>query len=305
MAQLKTPSFYSELAKKIFFVFFAAITNAIALNNFLIPARVYGAGLNGVSQLLSSFLFDFSHIEISTGLLIMLFNIPIALLGWYKVGRDFTLFSFLTVALMSIFSMILPIQEVTNDPIMNAIVGGVISGVGVGLSLKYGFSTGGMDIVSMVLAKTTGRSIGTLMFGINFIVISLAGFAYGWEYALYTLLSIYVLTKVVDTIHTSHQKITAMIVTQHSAEMTTAIKEKLIRGITLLPAKGGFSGADSSVLMVVVTRYELYDLEQAVKETDPFAFVNILQTNRVIGEFWDSDRQKSHREETKRSQENR
>lgn len=302
MAQLKTPSFYSELAKKIFFVFFAAITNAIALNNFLIPARVYGAGLNGVSQLLSSFLFDFSHIEISTGLLIMLFNIPIALLGWYKVGRDFTLFSFLTVALMSIFSMILPIQEVTNDPIMNAIVGGVISGVGVGLSLKYGFSTGGMDIVSMVLAKTTGRSIGTLMFGINFIVISLAGFAYGWEYALYTLLSIYVLTKVVDTIHTSHQKVTAMIVTQHSAEMTTAIKEKLIRGITLLPAKGGFSGADSSVLMVVVTRYELYDLEQAVKETDPFAFVNILQTNRVIGEFWDSDRQKSHREETKRSQ---
>ena len=295
MAQLKTPSFYSELAKKIFFVFFAAITNAIALNNFLIPARVYGAGLNGVSQLLSSFLFDFSHIEISTGLLIMLFNIPIALLGWYKVGRDFTLFSFLTVALMSIFSMILPIQEVTNDPIMNAIVGGVISGVGVGLSLKYGFSTGG----------TTGRSIGTLMFGINFIVISLAGFAYGWEYALYTLLSIYVLTKVVDTIHTSHQKVTAMIVTQHSAEMTTAIKEKLIRGITLLPAKGGFSGADSSVLMVVVTRYELYDLEQAVKETDPFAFVNILQTNRVIGEFWDSDRQKSHREETKRSQENR
>lgn len=247
MAQLKTPSFYSELAKKIFFVFFAAITNAIALNNFLIPARVYGAGLNGVSQLLSSFLFDFSHIEISTGLLIMLFNIPIALLGWYKVGRDFTLFSFLTVALMSIFSMILPIQEVTNDPIMNAIVGGVISGVGVGLSLKYGFSTGGMDIVSMVLAKTTGRSIGTLMFGINFIVISLAGFAYGWEYALYTLLSIYVLTKVVDTIHTSHQKVTAMIVTQHSAEMTTAIKEKLIRGITLLPAKGGFSGADSSV----------------------------------------------------------
>ncbi|MFS7002701.1 YitT family protein [Carnobacterium maltaromaticum] len=305
MAQLKTPSFYSELAKKIFFVFFAAITNAIALNNFLIPARVYGAGLNGVSQLLSSFLLDFSHIEISTGLLIMLFNIPIALLGWYKVGRDFTLFSFLTVALMSIFSMILPIQEVTNDPIMNAIVGGVISGVGVGLSLKYGFSTGGMDIVSMVLAKTTGRSIGTLMFGINFIVISLAGFAYGWEYALYTLLSIYVLTKVVDTIHTSHQKVTAMIVTQHSAEMTTAIKEKLIRGITLLPAKGGFSGADSSVLMVVVTRYELYDLEQAVKETDPFAFVNILQTNRVIGEFWDSDRQKSHREETKRSQENR
>lgn len=305
MAQLKTPSFYSELAKKIFFVFFAAITNAIALNNFLIPARVYGAGLNGVSQLLSSFLFDFSHIEISTGLLIMLFNIPIALLGWYKVGRDFTLFSFLTVALMSIFSMILPIQEVTNDPIMNAIVGGVISGIGVGLSLKYGFSTGGMDIVSMVLAKTTGRSIGTLMFGINFIVISLAGFAYGWEYALYTLLSIYVLTKVVDTIHTSYQKVTAMIVTQHSAEMTTAIKEKLIRGITLLPAKGGFSGADSSVLMVVVTRYELYDLEQAVKETDPFAFVNILQTNRVIGEFWDSDRQKSHREETKRSQENR
>ncbi|MGX7418448.1 YitT family protein [Carnobacterium gallinarum] len=300
MAKLKMPNVWAELCKKIFFVFFAAITNAIALNNFLIPAKVYGAGLNGVSQLLSSFLYDFNHIRISTGMLIMLFNIPIALLGWYKVGRDFTLFSFLTVALMSFFSIVLPVQEVTNDPIMNAIVGGVISGVGVGFALKYGFSTGGMDIVSMVLAKTTGRSIGSLMFGINFIIISAAGFIYGWEYALYTLLSIYVLTKVVDTIHTSHQKVTAMIVTQHAPAMTAAIREKLIRGITLLPAKGGYTGSDSTVLMVVVTRYELYDLEQAVRETDPTAFVNILQTNRVIGEFWDSDRQKIHREESKK-----
>lgn len=301
MAKLKEPKVWAELSKKIFFIFFAAFTNAIALNNFFIPAKVYGAGLNGVSQLISSFLSDFGHIQISTGVLIMLFNIPIALLGWYKVGRDFTLFSFLTVALMSFFSIVLPIHEVTNDPIMNAIVGGVVSGVGVGCALKYGFSTGGMDIVSMVLAKTTGRSIGSLMFGINFIVISTAGFVYGWEYALYTLLAMYVLTKVVDTIHTSHQKVTAMIVTQHAPEMTAAIREKLIRGITILPAKGGYTGSESTVLMVVVTRYELYDLEQAVKETDPVAFVNILQTNRVIGEFWDSDRQKNHREEIKRT----
>lgn len=297
VAKLKVPNMWAEFSKKMFFIFFAALTNAIALNNFLIPARVYGAGLNGVSQLISSSLFDFAHIHVSTGLLIILFNAPIALLGWYKIGRDFTLYSFMTVALMSIFSMIFPIIELTPDPIMNAVAGGVMSGVGIGCALKYGFSTGGMDIISMVLSKTTGRSIGSLMFGINLIIISTAGFVYGWEYALYTLLSIYVMTKVVDTIHTSHQKVTAMIVTKHSDEMIKAINDKLIRGITVIPAKGGYTGEDSAVLMIVITRYELYDLEIAVKETDTSAFVNILQTNKLIGEFWDTDQQKRQKEQ--------
>ncbi|WP_035053244.1 YitT family protein [Carnobacterium pleistocenium] len=292
MTQLKTPVFWIEQAKKIFFVFFAAITNAIALNNFLIPSNIYAAGINGVSQLISGILDGSLGIIIDTGVLILLFNIPIALLGWFKVGKNFTLYSFLTSVLISFFAIFLPINPLTADPLMNALFGGIISGAGIGFALKFGFSTGGMDIISMVLAKTTGRSIGTLIFSMNLLIVSSAGLLYGWEYALYTLVSIYVMTKMIDTIHTSHQKVTAMIVTNEPDALVKKIHEQLIRGITIIPAKGAYSKTDRSVLMMVITRYEMYDLEQAVREADASAFVNFMETNKVLGEFWSFDRQK-------------
>lgn len=292
MTKLKTPNFWIEHIKKIFFIFFAAITSAVALNNFLIPSNIYAAGINGTSQLLSDVLSNNSGILIDTGVLILVFNIPIAILGWFKVGRNFTLYSFLTSILISMFTVILPINPLSTDPMMNALFGGIISGAGIGFALKYGFSTGGMDIISMVLAKTTGRSIGTLTFAMNLLIVSSAGFLYGWEYALYTLVSIYVMTKVIDTIHTSHQKVTAMIVTNEPDALVKVIHEKLIRGITIIPAKGAYSGMDRSILMVVITRYEMYELEQAVREADASAFVNFMETNKVLGEFWSSDRQK-------------
>lgn len=292
MTKLKTPNFWIEHAKKIFFIFFAAITNAIAMNNFLIPSNIYASGVNGVSQLLSDILGSSSGIFIDTGILILVFNIPIAILGWFKVGKNFTLYSFLTSILISFFIILLPVNPLTTDPMMNALFGGIISGAGIGFALKYGFSTGGMDIISMVLAKTTGRSIGTLTFALNFLIVLSAGFLYGWEYALYTLVSIYVMTKVIDTIHTSHQKVTAMIVTNEPNALVKSIHEKLIRGITIIPAKGAYSGMDRSILMVVITRYEMYELEQAVREADASAFVNFMETNKVLGEFWSSDRQK-------------
>ena len=284
MTKLKTPNFWIEHAKKIFFIFFAAITSAIAMNNFLIPSNIYASGINGVSQLLADILGSSSGIVIDTGILILVFNIPIAILGWFKVGKNFTLYSFLTSILISFFIILLPVNPLTADPMMNALFGGIISGAGIGFALKYGFSTGGMDIISMVLAKTTGRSIGTLTFAMNLLIVSSAGFLYGWEYALYTLVSIYVMTKVIDTIHTSHQKVTAMIVTNEPDALVKVIHEKLIRGITIIPAKGAYSGMDRSILMVVITRYEMYELEQAVREADASAFVNFMETNKVLGE---------------------
>lgn len=292
MTKLKTPNFWIELAKKVFFIVFAAITSAVALNNFLIPANIYAAGINGTSQLLSDVFNNSFGIIIDTGILILLFNIPIAVLGWFKVGRDFTLYSFMTSILISFFTILLPINPLSSDPMMNALFGGIISGTGIGFALKYGFSTGGMDIISMVLAKTTGKSIGTLTFAMNLLIVSSAGLLYGWEYALYTLVSIYVMTKMIDTIHTSHQKVTAMIVTNEPDALTKEIHEKLIRGITIIPAKGAYSGTDRSILMVVITRYEMYDLEQAVRVADASAFVNFMETNKVLGEFWSTDRQK-------------
>jgi uncharacterized membrane-anchored protein YitT (DUF2179 family) len=271
--------------KKILIVTFGALLNAAALNLFLIPADVYSSGFTGVSQLLFRILGDYTPIHISTGVILLLLNIPVAILGWKKVGKSFTLYSFISVALTTLFLAIIPLERISNDILLNAVFGAVIQAIGIGLTLKWGASTGGLDIIALVLSRSKDKPIGTYIFTLNGLIIITAGFLFDWEKALYTLVALYVLTKVIDTVHTSHVKVTALIVTKKADELKSAIHSNLVRGITLIPAKGAFSSETKDMLMIVLTRYELYDLERIIKEVDPHAFTNIVQTIGVYGLF--------------------
>ncbi len=271
--------------KKTSIVILGALLNALSMNLFLIPANVYSSGFTGVAQLLSKVLSDYTPITISMGLLLLLLNIPVAILGWTKVGKSFTVYSFLSVVLSSFFLAIIPIKQVSHDILLNAVFGGVIQAVGVGITLKWGASTGGVDIIAMVLSRMKDKPVGPYMFIINGIIIITAGFLFGWEKALYTLVTLYTSTRVIDAIHTRHAKLTAMIITKKADELKKAIHASLVRGITMLPAKGAFSNETRDMLMIVITRYELYDLERIIKEVDPNAFTNIIQTTGVYGFF--------------------
>jgi len=272
-------------AKRVSVVIFGSLLLAISLNFFLINANVYASGFSGAAQLTSSVLKDSFNIEISTGILIFLFNIPVIILGWFKVGRGFTIYSIVSVVFATIFLELLPVITVSDDIILNAVVGGVLAGAGVGISLKLGASTGGMDIVAMVLSRLQDKPIGTYFLLLNGIIIVMAGILYEPENALYTMLALYVTTAVIDMIHTRHEKVTAMIVTHKADELQYAIHQKMIRGITIIPAKGAYSKEDKSILYLVITRYELYDLETIISEIDPNAFTNIVQTVGIFGFF--------------------
>ncbi|MBT2729272.1 YitT family protein [Bacillus sp. ISL-75] len=272
-------------AQKLAVVAAGSLLVALAMNLFLIPANVYSSGFTGIAQLLSKVLSDYTPIHVSLGFLLLLLNIPVAILGWKKVGKSFTVYSFISVALSSLFLILIPIKQVSNDILLNAVFGGVIQAVGVGITLKWGASTGGVDIIAMVLSRMKDKPIGPYMLVINGVIIITAGFLYGWEKALYTLVTLYTSTRVIDTIHTRHAKLTAMIITKKADEMKKAIQERLVRGITMLPAKGAFSNEAREMLMVVITRYELFDLERILKEVDPNAFTNIIQTTNIYGFF--------------------
>ncbi|MFZ6624222.1 YitT family protein [Vagococcus fluvialis] len=281
----------NELIKKFAIIIFAGVIIAVALNLFLIPANVFSAGVNGLAQLFSGILLNSFDIKLDTGILIFLMNIPIAILGWIKLGKSATIFSLLTVLSVTIMTLIIPVVEITDNQLMNGIVGGVLTGVAVGLTMKFGFSTGGMDIVSLVLSKTTGRSVGSLMMIINAFIIATAGFVFDWESALFTVISIYGTTQVVDRIHTRHQKVTAFVITSKPEEVIHSIQNEIVRGMTLLPGTGVYSRKETSVIMTVVTKYELYALEQAVYLADQNSFINILPTQTIVGNFWNEDQQ--------------
>ncbi|MCY7676239.1 YitT family protein, partial [Bacillus safensis] len=125
----------------------------------------------------------------------------------------------------------------------------------------------------------------TYFFILNGIIIFTAGLLQGWEKALYTLVTLYVTTRVIDAIHTRHEKLTAMIVTKKADEIKEAIYGKMVRGITTVPAKGAFTNEPKEMMVIVITRYELYELEQIIKEVDPKAFTNIVQTTNILGFF--------------------
>lgn len=271
--------------KKLTVVLLGALLNAIALNFFLIPANVYTSGFAGIAQLTSKLVADYTPYHLSTGMLLFLLNVPVAVLGWKQVGKSFTVYSFLSVLFMSFFLEIIPVKKVADDILLNAVFGGVIGAIGVGWTLKWGASTGGLDIIALVLSRMKDRPVGTYFFTLNAVIILTAGYVYGWEKALYTLVTLYASTRVIDAIHTRHQKLTAMIVTSKGEALEKAIHAKLVRGITTIPATGAFSQEKKDVLMIVLTRYELFDLERIIKEVDPQAFTNIVQTTAVFGFF--------------------
>ncbi|WP_017726877.1 YitT family protein [Halalkalibacterium ligniniphilum] len=269
--------------KKIIVIFIGAIFLAASLNFFLIPANVFASGFTGVAQLLATVL------PISTGVLLFLLNIPVAILGWMKIGKAFTIYSFVSVAFTTLFLEILPVHQFSPDILLNAVFGGVIAAIGAGITLKFGASSGGLDIVALVLSRSSDRPVGIYFFLLNSLIVLTSGIMFDAEKALYTLVTLYVTSRIIDAIHTRHVKLTAMIVTKKPVELRKAIHDRITRGITRIPAKGGYMEDDKEVLMTVLTRYELYDLKQVIQDVDPEAFTNIVQTTGVFGLFRKQD----------------
>lgn len=279
-----------DLAKKVLVILFTGLTGAVGLNLFLIPANVFSAGMTGIAQIAEHLLSNVG-LSIDTGILIFLLNVPVFVLGFIRLGKSAMILSFSNVISMSFFTTLVPVGQVTDNVLMNAITGGVMLGIGVGLSLKFGFTTGGLDIVSLLLSKTTGRTVGNYMMLLNGVIVIVAGFFFTWESALYTIITIFTMSTVVDYVHTSHQKMTAFINTGNSAVMIEVLSRELLRGLTVIPARGGFSSTEREVIMVVFTRYELYTLKQVVADVDPNSFTNIVATDSVVGSFLTQDEQ--------------
>lgn len=274
-----------ERLKKFLIVTGAAIIYACALNFFLTPSHLFTGGLAGISQLITSVGSKYFDVALPTGLLLFLFNIPIIYLAWKEIGKEFTFYSGYSILIMSVALEVVPVVRVSDDMLLNTIFGGALSGLGIGITLRYGASTGGLDIIALIASFRKGKSVGSYLFMINAVIVILAGIFFQWERALYTMISLYTSTRVVDFIHTSHVKLTAFIVTRKVEEVREAIFSRMVRGVTIMQAEGAYTHEKKGVLMMVLTRYELYELNRTLKQVDPQAFTNIVETVDVKGNF--------------------
>jgi len=257
----------------------SAILSAICFNLFMIPHQLLSGGMSGLSMLISYITgWDVS-------LLYMALNAPVLIWGLITVGRKFILLSVVSVVLTSLFLRWLPAVPVAEDLILNAVTGGVLLGIGTGLAMRSGGSTGGFDILGYILTRKRDFPLGAILFVMNGIVIVALGYyEQNWDLALYSLLSIYITVKIVDAIHIRHVKVTVFVVTRKK-DILLPKMSKLQRGITVLQTEGAFTKQPQHMLMTVITRYELNDVQAILRQWDPQAFVNIVETTGVMGLF--------------------
>ncbi|PYI56432.1 YitT family protein [Paenibacillus flagellatus] len=255
-----------------------ALLIAAGFNLFLVPHQLLSGGLSGISMMIGYFT------GWNIGILYFLINLPILVWGLIVIGRRFIVLSVASVLFTTWFMQLVPVRSINSDPILGAVFGGLLIGLGSGLSLRFGGSSGGFDIVGSILTRRRDFPLGSMLFGLNGAVILALGYVLNWDLALRSMLSIFVTGKIVDMIHIRHIKVTAFIVTQAKNEMRQRLL-LLPRGVTLIQTEGAYSQNPHHMLMTVTTRYELAELRKIVKETDPRAFVNIVETVEVIGEF--------------------
>lgn len=264
------------------------LVSAIALNLFWQPGNVYASGITGFAQLIDNALKILLHLDIPISVVIYSINIPLFILAWLKLGRKFTIFTILSVSISSLMIQFVPEVVLIDDPLICAILGGAINGIGVGFAMRNGVSSGGLDIISLYIRKKTGKNVGSIAIMFNAMIILIAGFCFGWEHALYSLFSIFISGKVTDSIYTRQQKMQVTIITRHPQRVVDVIQANLRRGITIIHgAEGAYNHDSQTVLMTVITRYELPLLSRAMEQSDPDAFVSIADNVQILGNFYD------------------
>lgn len=276
----------------VFIVLASAIVYSLGVMWFLTPARLYAAGVTGLGQIIQQIIFMCSKFEIPLGVLTFIFNIPLFVYGWKKVSIRFAIYSLLSVIVQSIFMMgwiptyTFGINALDNQ-LLFALIGGLITGLANGIALRFGTSTGGLDIVAQALSIGKGISIGTFTMVFNCLIALVGGgiLSNAWEISMYTFIRIIISSLVIDKIHTAYNYVRLDIISQNVTEIADRIMQELHRGVTLMSVEGAYTHAQKKDAFVILTSYELARAKKICVETDPKVFIIIAPAKGTVGRF--------------------
>ncbi|MGM0880441.1 MAG: YitT family protein [Bacillota bacterium] len=261
---------------------------AFGLHYFVLPNQLMEGGVTGIAVLLNY--AAGWPLSIST----LLLNIPLFLLGWKALGRGQMIYTLVGVVSLSCFlalmeqlirlEWLIPFQS-TKDYMLAALYAGVTLGTGLGIVFRFGGTTGGVDIVARILTRSKGISMGQIILTLDAVIIGVSILYISVEKVLYTLVTVFIASKLIDFIQDGAYAAKAFsIITEQGSVMSKQITIELDRGVTLIPAKGAFSGQQKEVVYCVVQRQEIRRLKTIVRKIDPRAFIVINEVHDVFGE---------------------
>ena len=269
-----------QLLKDYALIVLGTFLAALSLPLFFLPYDIAPGGISGISTVLASVL------PLSVGLISFVLNVPLFLIGWRTVGWRFAVRSFIAMTLMSLFIDLVPVRDVSGNVMLAAAFGGVLLGVGLGLVVRAGATTGGTDMAAkMIHNRVAFLPIATILFLIDGLVVAVAALAFGLQAALWALISLFVSSQAMDSVikgfNTAMQ---FMIISRDSEEIVRRIHTEIDRGCTRLMAEGTYSRLPVGTLLCVVSRTEAPRLKKLVAEVDPQAFVTVCNVHEVLGE---------------------
>ena len=265
---------HRESLQDILSVMLGVIIAAFALKSFLVPNHFFDGGVTGLSLLIHE-LYD-----LNLALAIVIFNLPLIIISYFTVGKNFAKKTFLSVLFLGICLWQLPSLDITHDKIIVAIFGGAFLGIGVGLVMRAGAALDGIEVLALYTLKRTSFTITEIILGINIIIFGIAALKFGIETSLYSVLTYFAATKTIDYVVEGIQAFTGItIISAKSEEIKYQLVNKLGRGITVYKGERGFLpgkydvSADCDIIYTVITRLEMRKLKNLIYDIDPNAFV--------------------------------
>ena len=270
---------YLQFVKEYIIVALACVVMAFNINYFFVGNKLAEGGVSGLSLIIHYL----SNIDVSY--LYFALNIPLIILAYIFLGKNFLLKTFFATFVLSVFLKVFAsFSEPLDDILLAAIFGGAINGIAIGIVFYAGGSTGGMDIVAKIVNKYTGIPISRILLATDFIVLSIVAVIFGKVIFMYTLISLVISSKMIDIIQVGIYSAKGVtIITTKEDEIRRRIMEDTKRGITLINAKGGYTQKEIGMLYCVVGEYQLIRVKTIVKEVDPSAFMIVADVHEVIG----------------------
>jgi uncharacterized membrane-anchored protein YitT (DUF2179 family) len=256
---------------KIVLIIIGAALSSVGLEIFLIPNDIIDGGIVGIS-IMTSYI---THLPL--GIFTFCLNVPFLIMGYKQIGKTFVFFTLFAITCLSIgVSLLHPIPGLTHDVFLAAIFGGIINGIGVGLIIRAGGSLDGTEMVAIILDKKISFSVGEIVMFFNVFILGAAGFLYGWDRAMYSLVAYFIAYKVIDIVVEGLDESKAvMIVSDRYGEISEALTARLGRGVTLLKGQGGYSKVETTVIYIIVSRLELAKLKTIILGFDHDALITI------------------------------
>lgn len=278
--KLTKKEFFFKILNKLFFLTLGPFIAAFALEVFLVPNNIIDGGIVGISIILS-YLTKFN-----LGLLIFLINIPFFLLAFNKIGKKFVIQTFYAIGMLSLAVNLISnhAHPVTHDLLLSTVFGGIALGTGVGLVLKHEGSLDGTEIMSLVLSKKFGFSVGEWIMTFNIFIYGASGLVFGWNKAMYAVLTYFIAFRVIDIVLEGLNSAKSIrVISDKAHEIGQELIDKLDLGVTYINAVGAYSGTPKTIIYCVVSRLEMAKMKEIIKNIDPRAFISIVDVHEAYG----------------------